>query len=279
MKGKLDRRGEDMESKDLMGDRMKGYERATEQRLPRELPIIARLDGKGFSKWTADLERPFDGRLHNVMSSTMYFLAKETCAKAAYTQSDEITLGWTNDTEESQHWFDGRVLKTASVLAAMASSYFNCQWASFVPHGVPERPLAFFDCRVWSVPSLDEAANAFLWREFDCTKNSISQATRHYYDHKDMVNKNGQEMKEMLLAKGVKWEDYPGWAKYGQYVIRRVVERRLTDMEMADIPVQYRPKGPVMKSQYDFHHGSLRWCRNMPEVLFKGAELQVKEND
>jgi len=261
------------ETKDAMGDRMKSYESATDQRLPRNLPIVARLDGKGFSKWTADLERPFDGRLHNVMSSTMRFLATKTHAKAAYTQSDEITLGWTNETKDSQVWFDGRVLKMASVLSAMASSYFNRQWASFMPFGVEERPLAFFDCRVWSVPNLDEAANTFLWREFDCTKNSISQATRHYYSHKQMMNKNGIEMKEMLILKGVNWQDYPNWAKYGTYVVRRVVERELSDDEMAKIPVEHRPTGPVPRSWYVTLSDSLRWCSNRPDVLFKGETM------
>lgn len=261
------------ETKDAMGDRMKSYEVATDQRLPRNLPVVARLDGKGFSKWTADLARPFDGRLHNVMESVARALAEGTHAKAAYTQSDEITLGWTNDSEESQIWFDGRVLKMASVLSSMASAYFNKEWADFAKFGVAERPLAYFDCRVWSVPSLDEAANTFLWREFDCTKNSISQATRNYYSHKQMLNKNGIEMKEMLLLKGVNWQDYPNWAKYGTYVIRRVVERELSEDEMAKIPVAHRPTGPVPRTQYVRLEDSLRFCSNRPDVLFKGETM------
>lgn len=265
------------ETKDAMGDRMKSYESATDQRLPRNLPVVARLDGKGFSKWTADLERPFDKSLHYVMANVAEFLAHETHAKAAYTQSDEITLGWTNDTEESQIWFDGRVLKMASVLSAMASSKFNEMYrpSDFVlaKGDAMVRPLAYFDCRVWSVPNLDEAANTFLWREFDCTKNSISQATRHYYSHKQMLNKNGIEMKEMLLLKGVDWQDYPTWAKYGTYIVRRVVERELSEDEMAKIPVAHRPTGPVPRTQYVRLEDSLRWCSNRPDVLFKGETM------
>ncbi len=53
-----------MASKDSFGDRMKMYEGAEAQRkfLPG-LPIVARLDGRGFSRFTKGLERPYDQRM------------------------------------------------------------------------------------------------------------------------------------------------------------------------------------------------------------------------
>jgi tRNA(His) guanylyltransferase len=42
-------------------DRMKAYEQATRTVLPRRLPIIVRVDGKGFSNYTKQLPgKPFD---------------------------------------------------------------------------------------------------------------------------------------------------------------------------------------------------------------------------
>lgn len=265
----------DVKSKDEMGDRMKSYEQATDIRLSRELPIIARLDGKGFSKWTRDLERPFDKRFHDVMADTAKFLAENTNAKAAYTQSDEITLGWVNEKEESQVWFDGRVLKMASVLSSMASAFFNAHHFWMPSILATPRPFAFFDCRVWSVPSLDEAANAFLWREFDCSKNAISQATRYYYSHNAMHGKNGQEMIAMLSDKGVCFDAYPCWARRGTYIVRKVVETTLSATEMEKIPVEHRPVGPVLRAKYLTcrPQDGLRKCANRVAVLFKGSEI------
>ena len=44
----------------------------------------------------------------------------------------------------------------------MTTAFFNTHLAA----AIPERAgtMALFDCRVWSVPNKDEAANMFLWR-------------------------------------------------------------------------------------------------------------------
>lgn len=57
-----------MTSKDSFGDRMKMYEGAEAQRkfLPG-LPIVARLDGRGFSRFTKGLNRPYDQRMIDAM--------------------------------------------------------------------------------------------------------------------------------------------------------------------------------------------------------------------
>jgi tRNA(His) 5'-end guanylyltransferase len=48
-------------TKDALGDRMKLYEQIEAGRaaIPR-LPILVRIDGKGFSSWTKGLGRPYD---------------------------------------------------------------------------------------------------------------------------------------------------------------------------------------------------------------------------
>ena len=70
---------------DQMGDRMKSYEAQTcgIKLIPR-IPVIARLDGKGFSKFTKGLKRPYDERLSNLMVETTKYLVKETNANCGY---------------------------------------------------------------------------------------------------------------------------------------------------------------------------------------------------
>src|SRR5690606_26266119 len=129
---------------------------------------------------------------------------------------------------------DGRVQKLTSILAAMATAKFN----ALLPERIPERAgkLALFDCRVWTVPSREEAANVFLWRERDAIKNSVSMAARHYYSHAQLDHKDASDMQEMLFAKGVNWNDYPAFFKRGTYVQRRVVHRPFTAEELEALP-------------------------------------------
>jgi tRNA(His) guanylyltransferase len=220
---------------DALGDRMKSYEmmEAGRRTMP-QLPVIARLDGKNFSSFTRGLARPYDERLSRLMVDATLHLCRETNANCGYTQSDEITLAWYSADPKSQIYFDGRIQKMCSVLAASASVYFGIMLPMFLPEKSGLLPV--FDCRVWTVPTLEEGANTFLWREFDATKNSISMAARCHYSHKQLEDKNGKEMQEMLFQKGVNWNDFPGFFKRGTYVVRKKFTRKFTADELDILP-------------------------------------------
>lgn len=238
---------------DAMGDRMKMYEMAEAGRkFTPLLPIVARLDGKGFSKFTHGLARPYDERLSNLMVETVKYLVEETAAVMGYTQSDEITLAWYSNTMESQIYFDGRIQKMTSVLAAKCSVYFNKLLPKFIPEKGDKEPV--FDCRVWQLPTLDEGANAFLWREFDATKNSISMAAQEFYSHKELMNKDGSEKQEMLFQKGVNWNDYPAFFKRGSYIQRRIVKSKASVEDLEKLPPKHHarlnPDLEIERSEY-----------------------------
>ena len=57
-----------MTRKDTLGDRIKNYESQSDIRMLHFIPVIARLDGKGFSKFTKGLKRPYDERLKKLKS-------------------------------------------------------------------------------------------------------------------------------------------------------------------------------------------------------------------
>lgn len=224
--------------KDLFGDRMKFYENQTcgIKLLPR-IPVIARLDGKGFSKFTRGLRRPYDERLSNLMIELTKYLVKETNANCGYTQSDEITLMWYVDDPKSSIYFDGRYFKMVSDLSAMASVFFNKKLVEYLPEKSDKWPR--FDCRVFNVPTLDEAVNTFLWREQDATKNSITMAASAFYSHKQLHKKNGSEKQEMLFEKGINWNDYPAFFKRGTYVQRKRILRKFTTDELEKLPKKH----------------------------------------
>ncbi len=258
---------------------MKLYERReTGRRCMPLLPICARIDGKRFSKWTAGLARPYDERLSTLMQEVTATLVRETQARIGYTQSDEISLVFHSDSANSQVFMDGRIQKLTSILASMTTAYFNAGAATHLPERC-EHP-AVFDCRVWTLPSLEEAANTVLWRERDATQNAISMATRHYHSHAEVDGKTANEQQEMLFRAGGNFNDYPPFFKRGSFYARRESARPFTAEELEALPERHdarlNPELVVVR------HAVVRLdmppfdkVKNRAAVIFEGAEPRV----
>lgn len=261
-------------------DRMKMYETvASIERLMPLLPIIARLDGRSFHNFTKGLKRPYDEGLSQLMIECTDYLVKQTGANCGYTQSDEITLGWAADDFKSSVFFDRRISKMISILSAMLSVQFNKRLPEFLPAEYAER-LPLFDCRIWCAPNHIEGANAFLWREQDATKNSISMAASAYYSHKELLNKNGKVKQEMLFQKGINWNDYPAFFKRGTFIQKRKVERKLLIEEINELPPKHKarlnPDLIIERTSYvKLEMPPFSKVTNRPEVIFYGANPRV----
>jgi tRNA(His) guanylyltransferase len=102
--------------------------------------------------------------------------------------------------------------------------------------------LPHFDARAFQLPSKVEAANAILWRALDAQKNAVSMATRAHFSAKTMHGKDQTAMREMLLAAGIDFENYPSKFKRGTFLRRVLTERTLTAQEIAAIPEKHRPE-------------------------------------
>ena len=265
-----------MSKEDSLGDRMKEFEmQFAGVRAMKGIPLVARLDGRSFHTFTRGLERPFDQRLSECMIETTKFLVDETHAKIGYTQSDEISLVWYYPADEAaEYMFDGRIQKLTSILAALASVKFAKMIAEKIPEKVTQVPV--FDCRVWQVPTLQIAADAFLWRELDATKNSISMAAHAYFPHKSLQGMNGSEKQERLWAeKGINWNDYPAFFKRGTYVQRKTFERALTEEERNRIPEKHRPdagKTFTRSSVIELEMPPAKRCANYVDVIFNNDD-------
>ncbi len=228
--------------KDTLGNRMKEYEaNQSGRRLIPLIPAVARIDGRSFSSFTRGLNRPYDERLSSLMVETTKFLVKETNATCGYTQSDEISLTWYSPNRESEIFFDGRVQKMESVLASMTTVCFLHKLTAYLPVEYYDK-MPHFDARVFNVPTTEEGANCFLWREWDATKNSISMAAQHFYSHQELMGKNGSQKQEMLWQKGQNWNDYPDFFKRGSYVQRRKVKSKPTFEELERLPAKHNAR-------------------------------------
>lgn len=260
---------------DALGDRMKLYEGVEAQRrfMPL-LPILARIDGRAFHAFTRGMERPFDPCFSACMVDTTIALVKETNACMGYTQSDEITLAWHSTDIKSQVWFDGRIQKMVSQLAAQATLHFYRLMRDRSPWYAERLPT--FDARAWQVPNRTEGANAFLWREWDATKNSLSMAAAAHYSHKELHGASGAEKHDMLMAKGVNWNDYPAHFKRGTYVQRRAVVRPFTAEEIESLPPKHAARADpgltVERSDWGIvAMPPLASVENREAVIFEGA--------
>ena len=259
-------------SKDSIGDRMKGYEaHETLRRSMKRLPICVRVDGRAFHTFTRGLDRPYDEGFSQAMIETAKALVGETHAKIAYTQSDEITLVFWDESRNSEPLFGGKLFKLTSVLASLATGHFMSQIPSLIPKKVGKIPS--FDCRVFQAPDLGEAANLLLWRWIDARKNSISMAAQAHFSPKELHGKAADERLAMLEEKGVIWEDFPDHLKWGTFLCRETVERELTEAELDRIPERYRPDGPVTRTEVvELDLNPFIDLKNRPGVLFSGEE-------
>ena len=237
-----------------LGDRVKQlYEKAeTSQKFVPLLPIYCRIDGRSFSKFTKGMAKPYEERMSRVMQEVTKFLVKETSARVGYTQSDEISLLFYVDDIRSSIFFDGKKQKMVSVLAAAASAKFMQVASAQIPEFVQDK-VPMFDARVFNVPNKTEAMNCFLWRVQDAVKNSISMAARSVFSHREVNNKNQSQMLDMLLEKGINWNDYPKFFKEGSFfqriqyekepgVIRSRIDEILVGTKFEDLSTEERIK-------------------------------------
>ena len=261
---------------DPFGDKVKELESASAKVvLDEDKPICVRLDGKAFHTFTKGLARPYDERLSKAMMETMNFLVDKTDARIGYTQSDEITLIYFKTAPHQQTYFGSRVQKLNSILASMATAKFNHE----VSKNIPEKQdvFAFFDCRVWNVPTLQDAADVMIWRQDDAIKNSISMAAHAVFGDKKIFGKNSKEKIEMLAQEGIDWMTYPEFFKSGTYSMKK--------HKIVPMPDDLKDKkGNEGKESFlrgyidNFHFKRLHHMENAVNILFDPVFEKHKES-
>lgn len=224
-----------------LGDRMKSYEDQTcGVRLNTDKPIVLRLDGRGFSKFTRDLEKPFDERLARLMVDSTKHLVEAFSCSVGYTQSDEITLLL----EKNNRQFDGKLFKMVSLAGSCMGAFFNRELPVRIP--CKKDVFAMFDCRAYNVPE-EDVANVFLWRQRDALKNSVSAAARAHYGHTEILGKNTEQKIEMLRQIGVEYFDYPDYLRHGAFVLSKTIEQKFSPEEIELLPPMHEArKNPEM---------------------------------
>lgn len=261
---------------DPLGDRMKAFERAgAPAPLNPAQPVYARIDGRGFSRFTRDMDRPFDARMTRAMQATAAYLLEATHARAAFVQSDEISLLWQVEGEGSELFFGGKPLKMVSVLSGMATAAFTkacledpdglSAWVSRLPH---------FDARVCQMPDRTAACEMFAWRGQDARRNGINQLARAHFSHRQLQNQSTGDIVTLLGQQGIRLDAQPPETLNGTLLRRVLHERRLEPAELERIPQAHRPDPDqtflrAATESYSAAHPG--WLTNLEAVLFENA--------
>lgn len=205
--------------KDDLGDRMKLAEAEFDIKIPSNKYIVLRADGRAFSKFTKQFDKPFDYRMQQSMIRAAEAMRKMVNAEVSYVQSDEITCVISPKNDKTgqgfvEHMFSGRIQKLTSLASSAATDEFNKVLSIFGKFEGEAR----FDCRIMAFDNIDEATNAVFWRVQDCMRNAISSAYRWEFGHAKMQFKSAKEMLEEMEEKSASWSEFSDICKYGHMV-------------------------------------------------------------
>ena len=241
-----------MSIRDELGTRMKTfYEAVPDTKLVKRMPVAIRIDGKAFHTFTQGFKRPFDEVLIKTMQQTTQYLCQniQGCV-LGYTQSDEITLILVDyQTLTTEAWFDYRVEKLCSIPASMATMAFN----KFLNKNVVNYTFsiageearygktewtyedeyletlmkavdkgAIFDARCFNIPK-EEVTNLIYWRQLDASRNSVQMVGQAYFSQKELQDKSCSDIQDMLMTKGVNWNDFPVYQRRGSCCVRNKI--------------------------------------------------------
>lgn len=227
-----------------LGDRMKNfYENITRFSLTKRTFTVMRLDGRSFSKFCKRFKKPFDDDFVRMMNESAKYVAENVQGcKIGFVQSDEMTFILTDfDDISTTAWFDGNIQKMCSISASFASTKFlqllldyeiskiGIDNGSKIDPMIPKKEirriimsqkLLEFDSRVYTISDRSEVFNTLLWRQQDCTRNSVSMVAQSLYSHKELEGKNNSAKQEMIFQKGQNWDKYPVGVKRGRVIVR-----------------------------------------------------------
>ena len=194
--------------------KMRVYEESIDQYIVPEMFIVARLDGRSFTRLTREIckfEAPFDVKFRDLMvATTKYIMDCGFNISYGYTESYEISLLFSPDNSA----FSNKVRKINSILAGEASGFFSLELG---------KPVCF-DSRVVPLPNIDLVKDYFLWRQEDANRNALN-AWCYWTLRKEGKSKreatsflSGQSIafkKEILFERGINYNDVPMWQKRG----------------------------------------------------------------
>lgn len=199
---------------DDLDNKMRVYETAQDRCVLPGMYIVARIDGRSFTKLTKEVHQfaaPFDDRFRDLMLETVKHLM--TCGfniTYGFTESDEISLLF----HYNETAFSRKTRKLISILAGEASAKFSSLLGA----------VGAFDCRLSELPNKQLVEDYFRWRNEDAHRNALN-AHCYWRLRKDNFSENEATAKikgmsiagknELLFQYGINFNELPNWQKRG----------------------------------------------------------------
>lgn len=259
-----------------LDDRMKGYERAYNIKLPARLPVILRIDGNSFSKFTKKMgfKKPFDDTFIEAMDKTTKAILNY-CSGAilGYYQSDEISILLRNDqTFNTDPFLSNRLNKICSLISGIASSTFSLHFQT----------TAIFDCRAFVVPE-NEVANYFLWRQQDAYRNAV-QGYAYYTianEHgrrtaqKILHGKNIEEQLDKIYEYGVRFHEEPIDYIMGVILKKKEMKVKIRDIikpeNISKVSVERLNEEKVISRWVKLDKDEVKWFNEYENEFYRGV--------
>jgi len=194
--------------------KMRVFETAHDHCALPGLYLVARLDGRSFTKLTKGVhsfEAPYDRRFRDIMLDTVEHVM--TCGFRiiyGYTRSDEISLLFHPD----EKLFGRKLRKLNSVLAGEASAKFS----------LTLNDIGCFDSRISQLPNEVLVVDYFRWRNEDAHRNALNSYCYWALRNEGMNEKQAttrlsgmsvSDKNELLFQRGINFNDLPLWQKRG----------------------------------------------------------------
>ena len=232
---------------DTLDKKMRIYENAHDHCVLPEIYIVARIDGRSFTKLTKEVhkfEAPYDLGFRDIMIETVKHLMNCGFKIAyGYTQSDEISLLFDSD----DITFQRKERKLNSILAGEASAKFSLLLGD----------IGVFDCRLCQLPNKALVIDYFRWRNEDANRNALNS---HCYWNlrkegmsaneatKKLSGISVAEKNELLFQKGINFNELPNWQKRGIGIYWEEFDKEAVNLKTGEPVKAIRKK---LKVEYD----------------------------
>ena len=203
---------------DDLDKKMRRFETAHDHCVLPGLFMVARLDGRGFTRLTKEVhkfEAPYDPVFRDHMVAVIEHLMNASLRIVfGYTQSDEISLLFHRDADP----FDRKLRKLDSILAAEASACFSLRLGG----------IGVFDCRISQLPTVELVRDYFRWRQEDASRNALNahcywllrKAGKTVREATDaLLCLSTADKNELLFQNGINFNRVPSWQKRGVGVL------------------------------------------------------------
>ena len=213
---------------DELDKKMRIYETAHDLCVLPGIYMVARLDGRGFTRLTKEilkLEVPFDVKFRDMMLETTKHLMQ--CGFKiiyGYTESDEISLLF----DIADNTFSRKLRKLNSVLAGEASAKFT------LLSGV----LACFDSRISQLPTRELVVDYFRWRNEDARRNALNSHC-YWILRKNNFSKRGWHPQPIhgqsdVVLSGASSQKFVFLANFYKVLVKREATSKLKGLSIAE---------------------------------------------